>query len=94
MADIVLTKPVSDEVKKHVGLWTGCVAGALEIEDYKARLIAAGFESAEVEVVRTYSMEDTKGLVADDLIEELGRDETEELMGSFVSSFVRARKPK
>jgi arsenite methyltransferase len=34
--------------------WSGCVAGALEERDYLARLAAAGFEDAAVEVTTVY----------------------------------------
>lgn len=93
VADIVLTRPVSDDVRKHIGLWTGCVAGALEINEYKHKLTAAGFACAEVEIVKTYSEEDADGLVPEDAAERLGRQGVAELMKSFVSAFVRARKP-
>jgi arsenite methyltransferase len=93
VADIVLTRPVSDTVREHVGLWTGCVAGALEINEYKSKLLQAGFTSADVEVARTYSIDDT-GLIPDEVISQLGKDGTAELMGSFISAFVRATKPK
>src|SRR5512145_2109433 len=58
VADIVLTKRVSDEIKRHIGLWTGCVAGALEINEYKTKLLQSGFADAEVEIVKTYSADD------------------------------------
>jgi len=94
VADIVLTRPVSDTVKEHVGLWTGCVAGALEINEYKLKLLQAGFTDAGVEVVKTYSEDDAAGLVPDDVIAEFGQEGIAELAGSFVSAFVRATKPK
>jgi ubiquinone/menaquinone biosynthesis C-methylase UbiE len=34
--------------------WAGCVAGALQDEDYLARLRAAGFEDVSVEVINVY----------------------------------------
>lgn len=94
VADIVLTKPVSDEVKRHIGLWTGCVAGALEINEYKTKLVRAGFANPEVEVVKTYSMDDASGLIPDEMAAQFGAEAIEELVGSFVSAFVRAEKPK
>ena len=94
VADIVLTKPVSVEVQKHIGLWTGCVAGALEINEYKLKLLQAGFTDADVEVVKTYSIGDASGLIPDEVISQLGKDGTAALMDSFVSAFVRATKPK
>lgn len=94
VADIVLTRPLSEDIRKHVALWTGCVAGALEKDEYRGKLQSAGFGDIELEVVKTYSMEDAKGLIVGDLICELGQAETEYLMGSFVSAFVRATKPR
>jgi len=93
VADIVLTKPISDAAQKHLALWAGCVAGALRIDEYKAKLAGAGFTGAEVEVVKTYSVEDARSLVGDELIDQLGDKGIEELMGAFVSAFVRAEKP-
>jgi len=94
VADIVLTRPVSNAVKEQVGLWTGCIAGALQIDEYRLKLLQAGFTDARVETVKAYSGEDAAGLVPDEVIRQLGKEGTEELMASFVSAFVRATKPK
>jgi len=94
VADIVLTRPVSDAVKEHVGLWTGCIAGALEIDEYKVKLLQAGFADPNVEIVKIYSEEDADGLLSDEAIQQLGSDGISELANSFVSAFVRATKPK
>lgn len=94
VADIVLTKPVSDAVKEHVGLWTGCIAGALEIDEYKVKLLQVGFTDPDVEIVKIYSEEDADGLLPDEAIEQLGSDGISELANSFVSAFVKATKPK
>ena len=94
VADIVLTKQVPDDVKNHIDLWTGCVAGALEINEYKIKLLQAGFTDADVEVVKTYSEADIEGLVPIELLAQLGREKIVELSGSFVSAFIRAVKPK
>ncbi len=94
VADIVLTRPVSDAIKEHIGLWTGCIAGALEINDYKVKLLQAGFTEADIEVVNTYSADDAGGLIPDEVIKQIGKEGTAELMGSFVSAFVKATKPK
>lgn len=94
VADIVLTRPVSDEVKEHIGLWTGCIAGALEINDYKLKLLRAGFTDVDVEIVKTYSEEDANGLLPDEAMQQFGVEGIAELASSFVSAFVRATKPK
>lgn len=93
VADIVLTRPITATVQQHLALWAGCVAGALDKDEYRSKLNAAGFRSVEVDTVKTYSVDDAKGLVVDELIQELGDEGTEYLMGSFVSAFVRATKP-
>jgi len=41
--------------------WAGCVAGALEESDYRARLAAAGFVDVEVEPTRLYGSADVNG---------------------------------
>lgn len=94
VADIVLTRSISNIAKQHLALWAGCVAGALEINEYKTKLLAAGFIDPEVEIVRTYSEKDTEGLIPDEVVKQLGEEGTKELMTSFVSAFVRAVKPK
>lgn len=93
VADIVLTRPISDAVKGHLALWAGCVAGALEIDEYKARLTVSGFAQAEVEIAKTYTIDDADCLIPKDVMNQLGRDNVAELMGSFASAFIRATKP-
>lgn len=94
VADIVLTKQLSEIANKQLTLWAGCVAGALEIDEYKLKLRNAGFGDVDIEVVRTYSADDADGLIAGEVAKSLGREGTAELMESFVSAFVRATKPQ
>ncbi|MCE5315194.1 MAG: arsenite methyltransferase [Armatimonadota bacterium] len=94
VADIVLTKQLPEDIQKHIGLWTGCVAGALEINEYKTKLTQAGFTDASVEVVKTYSEDDIDGLVPEEVVSQFGKERVSELMGTFVSAFVRATKPR
>jgi arsenite methyltransferase len=94
VADIVLTKQVPEVVQQHLAMWAGCVAGALEVNEYKAKLTQAGFTDPEVEVARTYSEEDASGVIPDEVVRELGEDGVSELISSFISAFVRAEKPK
>lgn len=93
VADIIFTKPVTKEIQDHVPLWTGCIAGALESQDYIGKLTKAGFEKPEVQIVRTYSVDDTDGLIPQEVIERLGPEQVARLMQSFASAFIRARKP-
>ncbi|MBI2766745.1 MAG: arsenite methyltransferase [Chloroflexi bacterium] len=42
VSDIVWTRPVPAETKADMEQWAGCIAGALEEQDYLARIAAAG----------------------------------------------------
>lgn len=74
---------VPPRVMESVEAWSGCVAGALEEQDYLARLRAAGFEQPSIEVTRDYSAEHSG------VARELRLSEGVRL----VSGFVRATKP-
>ena len=75
-----------DEVLETVGLWTGCVVGALEKEEYEALLEKAGFEDVSVEVQNLYDPEAIDGLDTPEKREALRKV-------SAASAFVRAKKP-
>jgi SAM-dependent methyltransferase len=44
VSDIVTNGPMSPMVAKSLESWAGCVAGALDMEEYRQGLIAAGFQ--------------------------------------------------
>ena len=94
VADIVLTRQIPEPLKNHFALWTGCISGALLIDDYKRYLAEAGFVDIDIEIFRTYSASDVEGFVPDDLRAELSEEQIAELAASFVSAFVRAAKPQ
>ena len=75
-----------DEVLETVGLWTGCVVGALEKKEYEALLAGAGFEDVSVEVQNVYEPEAIAGLDTPEQREALRKVPA-------ASAFVRARKP-
>ena len=80
-----------DNVRRSMELWVGCVAGALEEQEYQRLLVEAGFVSVEVEPTRIYAFEDARavltgrGLDAEVLAREVG--------GRIMGAFIRARKP-
>jgi hypothetical protein len=94
VADIVMTKIVPDEMLSHIALWTGCIAGALHVDEYKAKLEAAGFTNMAIEVARIYTASDAEGLFPAQVMETIGREKVADLADSFVSAFVRAVKPR
>lgn len=48
IADIALQKPVPEDAKSDVTLWTGCIAGGLLKTQLERRVAAAGFKNIEV----------------------------------------------
>lgn len=52
LADVVLIKPLSSELKSDASLYSGCVAGALSIEDLELMLRESGF--SEIAIVPKY----------------------------------------
>ena len=92
VSDVVVRGEVPSAIRRDVELWIGCVAGALEEQEYRDKLAKAGFEAIGVEPTRVYRVEDAReflsaqGIDADSIAQEVD--------GKFMSSFVRARKPQ
>jgi arsenite methyltransferase len=90
VSDIVVRGEMPAEVRRSVELWAGCIAGALEESEYRAKLDAAGFEHIEVEPTRIYTAADATALFGDNKsVEKI----VQMADGKFMSAFVRARKP-
>jgi ubiquinone/menaquinone biosynthesis C-methylase UbiE len=91
VSDVVTRGAIPDEILQKVLLWVGCIAGALDEADYKAKLKAAGFEQIEVEHTRVYRVEEAReflssaGVNVDAIASQV--DE------KFMSAFVRGVKP-
>src|SRR5438477_1438898 len=60
VSDVVTRGALPAEIRKHVLLWVGCIAGALEENDYRSKLAAAGFENVTIEPTRVYHVEDAR----------------------------------
>ena len=91
VSDVVTRGDVPVEVRQHMLLWVGCIAGALGDSDYKAKLVRAGFESIEIEPTRIYKIEDARSFLS---AEGIDVDAMAPLVqDKFMSAFVRAVKP-
>src|SRR5262249_56341893 len=64
VSDVVVRGEVPPGVRRSVELWIGCVAGALEESEYRAKLAKAGFGEIDVEPTRVYPTEDAPGFLA------------------------------
>jgi SAM-dependent methyltransferase len=97
VSDIVLERALPESVQGLVALWTGCVAGALQKDDYAAKLKNAGFEEVSFEVTRSYDREAIAEMANCVPRNEGGPEAVLEhldmLDGAVVSAFIRARRP-
>jgi SAM-dependent methyltransferase len=92
VSDIVVRGAVPAAVRENLLLWAGCMAGALEEQEYRANLAAAGFTEITVEATRVYSVEDARQSLT-----EAGIDVdaiAAEVEGKFLAAFIRAVKPQ
>src|SRR5688572_25691133 len=65
VSDVVVRGEVPAAIRRSVELWIGCVAGALEESDYRAKLAKAGFEGIALEPTRVYKVEDARDFLRD-----------------------------
>jgi SAM-dependent methyltransferase len=90
VSDVIVRDGLPQPVKESMALWTGCVAGALEENEFIALLKAAGFEDPSIEPTRVYTRDDAAALLAGTGVDVSLADKVE---GKILSGFVRATKP-
>jgi arsenite methyltransferase len=91
VSDVVVRGEVPANIRKSMELWVGCIAGALEENEYREKLGRAGFASVDVEPTRVYKIEE-----ASEFLKSAGFDAPTvgpQIEGKFISAFVRATKP-
>ena len=91
VSDVVTRGQVPEEVRKSMLLWVGCIAGALQEEEYRAKLTAAGFAAIEIEPTRVYDVEDARAFLSGEGIDVNAI--APQVEGRFMSAFIRATKP-
>jgi SAM-dependent methyltransferase len=95
ISDIVLSEPLPVELRANEELWadfwTECFSGALEQNEYREKLAAAGFAEIEVQPTRVFGFDDAYGFLAERTAdaEQIARA----VEGKVMSAFVRAVKP-
>jgi len=92
VSDVVTRGEVPEQIRKSVLLWVGCVAGALEEQEYRSKLAAAGFQQIYVEPTRIYRLEDAREFLSGQNIDVDAI--APQVDGKFMSAFVRAVKPQ
>jgi arsenite methyltransferase len=106
VSDVVAQGELPDDLRANMEAWVGCVAGALEEQEYRSLLAEAGFADVTLEVARVYDPKelvestgssvsccggDCCGSAAEWDLSAYGRFEASG--GRLVSAFVRAQKP-
>src|SRR5437899_5474825 len=91
VSDVVVRGQLPSEVRRSIEAWVGCVAGAMEEEEFKTLLAQQGFEEIGIEPTRIYRFDDAKAF-----LQGAGLDAellAREVDGCVMGAFVRARKP-
>jgi SAM-dependent methyltransferase len=91
VSDVVTRGEIHPEIRQSILLWVGCVAGALDENEYRSKLAAAGFGKIDVEPTRIYRSEDALSFLLDKGLDVEAI--APQVDGKFMSAFVRATKP-
>ena len=92
VSDVVTRGEMLPEIRQSALLWVGCVAGALEENEYRSKLASAGFEQIDLEPTRIYRLEDAREFLCGQNIDVDAI--APQVDGKFMSAFVRAVKPQ
>jgi SAM-dependent methyltransferase len=92
VSDVVTRGEIMPAIRESVLLWVGCVAGALEENEYRSKLSFAGFEQIEIEPTRIYHVEDAREFLSGQNIDVDAI--ASQIDGRILSAFIRAVKPK
>ncbi|HEV2198746.1 MAG TPA: arsenite methyltransferase [Bryobacteraceae bacterium] len=91
VSDVITRGEIPPEIRESVLLWVGCIAGALDEQEFRGKLTAAGFEGIDIEPTRVYKTTDAREFLA-----AAGIDTdaiAPQVDGIFRAAFVRATKP-
>jgi SAM-dependent methyltransferase len=92
VSDVVTRGEMLPEIRRSVLAWVGCIAGALEENDYRSKLATAGFDKIEIEPTRIYRAEDAREFLAGQGIDVDAI--APQVDGKFLSAFICAVKPE
>jgi arsenite methyltransferase len=92
VSDVVTRGEILPEIRQSVLLWVGCVAGAMEENEYRSKLALAGFEQIDLEPTRIYRLADAREFLSGENIDVDAI--APQVDGKIMSAFVRAVKPQ
>lgn len=94
VSDIVTDGPLPDAIKKSLSAWAGCVAGAVEAEDYVGMMKSVGF--TDISNVPVFFDQETVDSAINDMkdVSELKTVSREEVYKAIYSAKITAYKPE
>jgi arsenite methyltransferase len=94
VSDIVTEGPLPDAIRTSLSAWAGCIAGALDIGEYRTAMLAAGFSDISVEP--TYFDDATIDEAIHDMGDQAGVKDWDRktISRSVFSARISARKPQ
>lgn len=108
VSDVVTRGVLPDDLKQDMEAWIGCIAGALEENEFRSLLAEAGFEDIEIQETRVYDPRELAATSrgegqaccaggsasAPEAWDGSAWERFERSGGQMISAFVRARKPE
>jgi arsenite methyltransferase len=91
VSDVVTRGEIMPEIRNSMLLWVGCVAGALDENEYRSKLANAGFEQIQIEPTRIYRTEDAREFLCGQNVEVDAL--APQVENKFMSAFIKAVKP-
>ncbi|MBV9760331.1 MAG: arsenite methyltransferase [Acidobacteriaceae bacterium] len=92
VSDVITRGKLPEQIRNSMLLWIGCIAGALEEQECREKLSAAGFIEIGLEPTRIYKIEDARAFLSTQSIDADALARTIE--GNILSAFIRATKPR
>ena len=91
VSDVVVRGEMPAAIRRSMELWVGCVAGALEEEEFRTLLAESGFVNIDIEPTRLYKADDARVFLQQSGIDVAAN--LDEIDGKIMAAFVRATKP-
>jgi hypothetical protein len=91
VSDVVVRGGLAGAARETLESWVGCVAGALEEDEYRAKLESVGFADVSLQVTRVHDPAELASCACGSGDESDYAPDPDS--GQIVSAFVRARKP-
>jgi arsenite methyltransferase len=94
VSDVIIDGEIPSEIRKDMEAYVGCVAGALEQNEYLSLLADAGFVDVSIEPTRRYNFSDIEGSMFGDRLAAMSESEKANFDGRIYGGFIRGSKPR